>query len=184
MILDGKLLFTGTSNGATGGITSTALADAPTTGTQTASNVIDLGIDDGIPNETGGGGGARDIGTGFQLKLLIQVVTAFAGGTSLQAQLSGAPDNGSGGIGSYTTMWTGEAVLTAALVAGAYLANVSVPRVVPGQVLPRFLRLQFITSGTMSAGAVIGTIVLDRFGQVTGTSGNISGYQAGITVAN
>ena len=42
MILDNLLTFTGTSNGATGGITSGAQTDAPTTGTQAASNIIDL----------------------------------------------------------------------------------------------------------------------------------------------
>lgn len=185
MILDGLLQFCGTSNGATGGITSGANTDAPTTGTQVASNIIDLGVASGVPSSANGAG-ARDLGIGDDpsLKLLVQVTTAFADGTSLAVDLSSAPDDGSGGIGSYTVMWAGEAVLEASLVVGAYLANVDVPRVVPGQVLPRFLRLRFITVGTHTAGAVQGTIVLDRFDQILGTGGALSGYGAGVTVPN
>lgn len=184
MILDNLLMFTGTSNGATGGITSGANTDAPTTGTQVASNIIDLGLN-GIPTSANGGG-ARDMGVGDDpmLKLLVQVTTAFASGTSLQLVLSGAPDNGSGAPGSYTTMWTSAAIAEASLVVGAQLANIDVPRPVPGQAMPRFLRLQFVTVGTHTAGAVEATIVLDRFDQPVGTGGALSGYPAGITVAN
>lgn len=185
MILDGFLLFTGTSNGASGGITSSAYADAPTTGTQDCSNIIDLGVTSGVPSSANGGG-ARDIGVGDDpmLKLLVEVTTAFTGGTNLAVQLSGAPDNGSGAPGSYTPMWVGRATVEANLVPGAYLANVDVPRTVPGQPLPRFLKLTAISSGTHTAGTIVGTIALDRFDQITGASGVISGYPAGITVAN
>lgn len=186
MILDGLLQFCGTSNGASSGITSGANTDAPTTGTQVASNILDLGIDDGIPSEANGGG-ARDMGIGDKpsLKLLVVVTTAFVDGTSLQLVLAGAPDNGSGSPGSYTTMWTSSAYAEANLVVGAQLANIDVPRPVPGQVLPRFLRLSFVTVGTHTAGAVQATIVIDRFDQIQGTTpGVISGYPAGINVAN
>jgi hypothetical protein len=184
MILDNLLLFTGTSNGATGGITSSAYADAPTTGTQVASNIIDLGLS-GLP-ASANGGGARDIGVGDDpsLKLSVLVGTTFADGTSLQLVLAGAPDNGSGAPGSYTTMWTSFAYLEAALVAGAQLANIDVPRVVTGQVLPRFLRLSFVTVGTHTAGTVVANIVIDRDDQILGTAGVYSGYAAGINVAN
>ena len=189
MILDTNLLFTGTSSGASGGITSTNTTDAPTTGTQTASNVIDLGLgtssNPGIPSFANGGG-ARDISTGDdpQLKMLAVVTTAFTGGTSLQLVLAGAPDNGSGSAGSYTTMWTSAAYAEADLDSGAMLANISVPGLVPGQALPRFLRLQFVTSGTHTAGAVCCGVVIDRFDQVRGTDSKLSGYPAGINVQN
>lgn len=175
MILDSLLLFTGSSGN----------TDLPTTGTQTATNILDLGVTSGIPTSANGGG-ARDIGVGDDpaMKLFAEVTTVFVGGTSLQLQLSGAPDNGLGAPGAYTTMWTGPAVLTASLLAGAYLANVDVPRVIPGQALPRFLRLQYINVGTFSSGAVEAGIVLDQQFQVTGTGGALSGYPAGITVAN
>ena len=184
MILDNLLTFTGTSNGATGGITSSAYADAPTTGTQVASNIIDLGVS-GLPTSANGGG-ARDIGVGDDpmLKLSALVGTAFADGTSMQLVLEGAPDNGSGAPGSYEVMWASNVYVEADLVAGAQLANVDVPRVVFGQALPRFLRLSFVTVGTHTAGTVQSNIVIDRDDQIMGASGAYSGYQAGINVAN
>jgi|WetSurMetagenome_2_1015567.scaffolds.fasta_scaffold651701_2 hypothetical protein len=184
MILDNLLLFTGTSNGATGGITSTANTDAPTTGTQAASNVLDLGLS-GLP-ASASGGGARDIGVGDDpaMKLSAIVIVAFTGGTSLQLQLQGAPDNGSGVAGSYTTMWTSAAIAEASLIAGAQLANIDVPRVVFGQALPRFLKLNFISAGTHGAGTIESQIVLDRDDQIMGTTGAYSGYPAGINIAN
>ena len=185
MILDGLLTFTGTSNGATGGITSGAQTDAPTTGTQAASNIIDLGVASGVPSSANGGG-ARDIGVGDDpsLKLSAIVIAAFTGGTSLQLQLQGAPDNGSGAPGSYSTMWTSAAIAEASLVAGAQLANIDVPRVVFGQAPPRYLKLNFISVGTHSTGTIESNIVIDRDDQIMGTGGAYSGYPAGITVAN
>lgn len=182
MILDAFLLFSG---GSTSPGNSDGATDSPTTGTEESSNVIDLGIVLGIPSYANGGG-ARDMGVGDDpsLKLMVQVTTAFSGGTSLQIQLSGAPDNLSGAPGSYSVMYTGPAVIDANLIAGARLANIDVPRVIPGQALPRFLRLDYITVGTHTAGALEGTIVVDRDDQIVGTTGAMSGYRAGINVAN
>ena len=179
MILDGLLMFTGA---ATGIGNSDGLTDSPTTGTQVASNILDLGLT-GIP-ESADGGGARDIAPGCPLHLFCQVTTAFTGGTSLQAELSGAPDDGSGSPDTYVVMWTGQAVVLANLTVGARIANVKVPLVVPGQALPRFLRMRFITVGTHTAGAVTGTITLDKDDQPGSQDGTLSGYPAGITVSN
>lgn len=164
MILDGLLQFTGTP----GSVSS----DSPTTGTQQSTNILDLV-------------NARDMGIGDDpsLEILIQIMTAFASGTSLQVQLQGAPDNGSGSPGSYTTMWDSGAIAEADLTAGRYLLAGTLPRTLlptgtgPGkQALPRFLRLQYVTVGTHTAGAIFGTIVLDRQDQVA--------YPAGINIAN
>lgn len=184
MILDNSLMFTGTSNGATGGITAGPYTDLPTTGTEIASNIVDIGLV-GLPTSPNGGG-ARDLGVGDNpsLKLMARVVSAMAGGTNIYLELQGAPDNGSGAPGSWTTMWTSPTVAIANLVAGSRLANVDVPRTVPGQPLPRFLRLRFNSSGTFTSGAIEATIVLDRDDQIIGTSGAYSGYRAGINIAN
>lgn len=189
-ILDAYLWFTGTINGASGGITSSRTGDAPTTGTQTASNIIDIGIgsssNPGIPS-LANGGGARDLGIGDNpsLKLLASVSTAFGGGTSLQLELSGAPDDGTGVPGSYTVMYTGPAVAEADLDVGAQLGFIDIPMVIPGQTaLPRFLRLRFITVGTHTSGVINCGIVLDRMDQVRGTNSALSGYQAGVNVQN
>lgn len=185
MILDGLLTFTGTGNGASGGITSGQWTDSPTTGTQDASNIVDLGVTSGVPSSANGGG-ARDLGVGDDpsLKLSVIATVALTGGTSIQIELQGAPDNGSGAPGSYTPMWISPAIVEANLVAGAQLANIDVPRVVAGQPLPRFLKLTFISVGTHSAGAIEGQIVLDRDDQIIGATGQYSGYPAGLVVAN
>ena len=186
MILDNKLMFTGTSNGATAGITAGANTDLPTTGTQVASNIVDLGVVLGIPSYANGGG-ARDIGTGDDpsLKLLVVVTTTFGGGTDLYCTLSGAPDDGTGAEGSYTIMWKQAAVIVEAnLVAGAQLANIDLPRPVNRQAMPRFLKLSFVSTGTHTSGAVEGCIVIDRNDSVLGVTGLISGYPSGVTVAN
>lgn len=175
MILDGYLMFTATP--ANGG-------DLPTTGTQNSSNVLDLGIS-GLPTSASGGG-ARDIGIGDDpaMKILVLVVTAFLSGTNLAVALQGAPDNGAGAPGAYTTMITGPTVVEASLVVGARLLDVDMPRPVPGQAIPRFLRLSYINSGTHTAGAIIGTLVLDRHDLPEQANAVLGGYPAGITVAN
>ena len=183
MILDNFLTFTGTSNGASGGITAAAQTDSPTTGTEVASNIVDLGVTSGVPSSANGGG-ARDIGVGTSLYLSCIVTTAFTGGTSLQLLLAGAPDDGAGAAGTYVTMWTSFAYTEATLLAGAQLANIEVPRPKTGQVLPRFLRLSFVTVGTHSAGAAEAGIILNRDDQVLGVGGIYSGYPAGLTVSN
>lgn len=183
MILDFNLTFTGLPAG--GGISITGTnQDKPTTGTQAASNVIDLGLN-GIPTSASGGG-ARDIGIGDYpaMKLSAMVITTFTGGTSLQLQLQGAPDNGSGGVGALTTMWTSAAIAEASLVAGAQIANVDMPRAVFAQVLPRFLQLNFISVGTHTTAAIECNLVLDLDQQPMGTTGAYSGYPAGINIAN
>src|SRR6266704_717693 len=117
MILDGLLLFTGTAKGGSGGVASGATTDAPTTGTQVATNILDLGVS-GLPNSAGGGC-ARDIGIGDDpaLKIMARVIVALTGGTNIAILIAGAPDNGSGAPGSYTTMWTSPTFVEAALIA-------------------------------------------------------------------
>jgi len=184
MILDSLLTFTGTFYGATGGIQSGARTDLPTTGTQDASNIIDLGITLGIPTSANGGG-ARDMGIGDYpaMKLSAIAVAAFTTSNTIQVELQGAPDDGTGAAGSWTVMWTGPVLTSAPL--GAQLANVDLPRVVFEQVLPRFLKMTFVSGGTTnSAGLVEAQIVLDLDQQIIGTTGLQSGYPAGINVAN
>lgn len=193
MILDTLLQFTGSRGGTPSGTmpgTGTSDADSLTgaASTYTASQIIDLGVASGVPSSANGGG-ARDLGVGDapSLELSILATTAFAGGTSVSFALQGAPDNGSGAPGSYTTMWASAAIALANLDAGQQLANVTVPRVVPGQPLPRFLRLQATSVGTFTGASnnqFQANIVLDRDDQITGADGQYSGYPAGITVAN
>jgi hypothetical protein len=178
MILDGLLTFTSLAGGGTG------TGDSPTTGTQTSTNQIDLGIL-GLPTSASGGG-ARDIGIGDDpaMKLLVLVTTAFTSGTSLQVNIQGAPDNGAGGAGSFTIMAAGPVVAEAQLVVGARLFDIDVPRPAPNQPIPRFLQLGYVSVGTHTAGVLKGYIVLDRHDLPEQTNATLGGYPVGITVAN
>lgn len=150
MILDGALLFDSVS------------AITAASGTQASANVLDLL-------------NARDMGIGDNpsLKLLVQVGTAFAGGTSLAAKLQGSTDNV-----TYTDMpvATPTALTLGALTAGARILDVDLPRPSSGQSMPRYLRMLYTTVGTHSAGTVTSGIVLDRQDQVS--------YPAGINISN
>jgi len=178
MILDGYLMFTNFTGGGTG------VGDNPTTGSQVSTNQLDLGII-GLPSFAAGAG-ARDIGIGDDpaMKLLVQVTTAFASGTSLAVNIQGAPDNGSGAPGSYTVMATGPVVVEASLIAGARLLDIDMPRPAPGQALPRFLQLGYVTVGTHTAGTLKGFLVLDRHDLPEQANATLGGYPAGINIAN
>jgi hypothetical protein len=197
MIFDGLTLFTGTAQGNTTGNGFNATTDKLTGGPATvaSSNVIDLGMIGGVPAF----GGARDIGIGDDPALKISVIVTnslsspIAGGTSLQLQLQGAPDSGSGTPGAYYTLWTSPVFPIAALgtpttnnpVIATQLANIDMPRVPEGQVLPEFLQMNFILLGTFTGGGTIeASIMLDIDDQVLGPTGAYSGFAAGITVAN
>ena len=195
MILDGLLLFTGTSNGSTRA-NSTAYADIPvgTTATTYSANVIDLGLT-GIPavsgsNASGAGGGARDLGVGDKpsLKVLVDVTVAFDNITSLQIIVQGTHDDGTGApyATDWTTMASGPVVALASLVAGARICDIDLPRPAPGQAMPRYLRLGYVqvASSANDSGYLVGTLVLDRIDQPIGAAATLSGYPAGITVAN
>ncbi|TXH51066.1 MAG: hypothetical protein E6Q97_19185 [Desulfurellales bacterium] len=183
MILDAFLQFTGGS----GGVGSTSYSDEPTTGTQNSSNVIDLGIDSGIPSSANGGG-ARDLGIGDKpaLKMVVQVLTTFVGGTSLQIALAGAVDNGTGSPSSYNNFWLSPAYAEATLVAGARLYDMDMPRPPAGIAIPRFLRLAYITVGTHTAGAIQAWLALDRDDQPYQSTNNavLGGYPPGLAVSN
>lgn len=157
MIEDGLLQFTGTAG--TAGST-----DAPTTGTQTSTNILDMA-------------NTRDMGIGDDpaLEILVRVLTAFASGTSLQVNLQGAPDS-AGSPGTWTTYVAGPVVAEAQLVVGAGLLETTIPRTAPGLANPRFYRLQYVTVGTHTAGAIHGAVVLDRQDNVY--------YPPGIVIAN
>ena len=167
MILDSLLTFTASSVG-----------DSPTTGTQNSTNVLNLGL-----TNPQAGGTTRDIGIGDKpaLKLLVQVITAFASGTSLQLALQGSTDNV-----TYSNFWLSPAYAEATLVAGARLYDMDMPRPPAGIAVPQYLRMSYITVGTHTAGALYAGIVLDRDDQMYQSTGNatLGGYPAGITVAN
>jgi hypothetical protein len=176
-ILDGFLCFSATPPG-----------DLPTAiASNNSSNVIDLHMA-GIP-VLANLQGARDIGADTMLKLYVEITATFTSGGALtfQTALQGAPDNGAGVPGAFTTWWTSPAYALATLVVGARLYDMDMPRPPAGVGIPRFLRMQWIIGAAVAtAGSVFAGIVLDRPDQVyQGTSNaTLGGYTAGITVAN
>lgn len=162
---------------------------AQVVGTYNSTNVIDLHMA-GIP-VLASGQGARDIGIGDDpaLKIFCCVTTTFTSGGAgtLQVNLQGAADNGSGAPLSYTTWWSSPVYALATLNAGSTLFNMDMPRPPDGSPIPRFLRMTYVIAGaTMTAGTVQSEIVLDRFDQPYQSTDNavLGGYPAGIYVAN
>lgn len=179
MIIDGLLIFTSQTPSPTSGDTIT------TTGVST--NAIDLHMA-GLP-VLANNQGARDLGVGDDpaLKMLVQCLNTFAGGTSLQIALQGATDNGSGAPAAFSTYWLSPVYALATLVQGARLYDMDLPRPPAGVAMPRFLQLSYTIVGTFSGPSkLFGAIVLDRIDQAYNATSNatLGGYPPGVTIAN
>ena len=108
-IIDGLMLFTGTSNGASGGITLGSNTDAPTTGTQTASNIIDLGITSGVPTSRQRWWRPRSWYRRRSAAMKLSLQSARLLGSAAPAFSSSSlalPTTARWLTGSYTVMWT------------------------------------------------------------------------------
>lgn len=98
------------------------------------------------------------------LQFAIYVGTAFVtgGGATLQVQVQGAPDNGSGAPGTYTTITETDALAASVLTANAKIP-IDLTHRAAGQVLYRFLRLNYVVgTSTFSAGTLSALLVIDR----------------------
>lgn len=167
---------------------SSAQSLAQVVGTYASTDEVDLHGSGLIPT-LASGQGARDMGIGDRpsLKVLVQVTTAFvsAGGGTLQVHFQGAEDNGSGAASTYATWYSSPIYTIAQLVLGAQLLGIDFPRPPAGEPFPRFVRLLYqIATATTTAGAVFSAILIDRFDQPIIAGGFVSGYPAGINIAN
>ncbi len=121
-------------------------SQALTTGIQLATNVYDMGI-------------ARDIGRGGSVRLFLEVVTAFTGGTSLQVNVI---ESNNSDMSSPNVILAGPVFAEANLVVGADLLNVVLPKTTR-----RYIGVQYVSVGTHTAGAVTGGILLNVDSNVT-----------------
>jgi hypothetical protein len=158
MILDGNLLFD-TAAAITSSVASTNVIDL--------ANFRDLGVN--------GGEYAPP-------KLMCLVTTAFATstGATLQINLQGSTNNS-----TWSTYASSPVYAAAALVAGARLFDIDLPRPPAGVAMPRYLQLTYtVGTSTFSAGALTSALVMQRQDTPVGPSGNQSGYPSGFTVTN
>lgn len=93
----------------------------------------------------------RDVGRGGPMRMVANIVTAMAGGTSAQAQLI---QSANADLSSPDVLTSGPVVTTANGVAGAKLLDVPVP-----DTSKRYLGLQYVIVGNVTAGAVTAGIV-------------------------
>ena len=162
MYLDAFLQSSG--NNVTGAITGQSLVGAAQTFTST--NVIDL---------ASLGQRISDVGAGQSLELVVAVTQAFAGGTSMQIAVVLADDPA-------ISVNVEQIVLDAALTIAQLTAGTQIPvhfdRVAP---LPprRYLALQYITVGTMTAGAVTASVVASIQDAQTRISNGVGGFTTG-----
>lgn len=182
MILDALLQF------------SSAQTLAIAVGTTPSTNVIDFGIGTAANPQipaVSTTANRRDMGIGDNpaLKLLVQIGTAATSGGAgtLSVALQGAPDDGTGAPGAYTTWWASPVYALATLAAGARLLDMDFPRPPAGVAMPRFVRMAYIVAtADLTGGTINSYIVIDRDDQpYSGTANQTQGgYPAGLNVAN
>ena len=115
---------------------------AVTTGTQYSTDVYDTGLAN-HPN----------INTNRELQVLVEVTTAFTGGTSLVCNLV---ESANSDLSSPAILAASGTIAEANLTVGKRLLATAVPRT-----SKRYLGLQFVTVGTHTTGTVFGGIVRD-----------------------
>lgn len=132
------------------------------TATADSTNVFDVtGAGSGTAPAMIGGGGLNtamgtDLGSGVEgvavPQVLITIVTPTTVTGGLSFTLKAAPDDGSYGQGTYTTLYKSATLTgTTQLAAGAQYI-IPVPPVIPGEAIPRFYKLTYtVESGSISA---------------------------------
>jgi hypothetical protein len=142
------------------------------TGAQASAQAIDLA------GPVIGGSQGRDMGAagmGLPLTVALNGITASGTATTLQLDFQGAPDNGSGAPGTWTTyVSTGPMTVAEieALTGEAYAFGINVPARPPGVPLPRFYQLlKTVAGGTLTAGTIFAGLTTGRDDQVAYMSG-------------
>lgn len=158
MLLDNNLIFD---------------SNAAITTTRDSTNIIDLV-------------NARDIGDGEELEVLIQAGTtalaSTATTTTIQAMVMVSTDNS-----TYTTAAMSTSVAIGSLTTGSTILNIHMPmrrlvNPVAGTVgngpYPRYIKLNYVASATLSAGTLTAALIGAR------QTNPAAGYPSGFTVNN
>ena len=117
---------------------------------------------------------ARDIGIGDDMEIFVRVVTAFAGGTSLQFSYI---TSANADLSAANTIVSTPAIPLASLTAGSEWLRIRVPVISQAAQVARYVGLAYTAVGTFSAGAVTAGIAMDREASVSYASGlNTNGF--------
>jgi len=125
---------------------SDAQADIRNAATYVSTNTVDLGVT------------KRDQGVGERLFVLFTVDVAFAGGTAVYAQII---TSAAANLGSPTVLATSPTFADATLVAGFNFYMPIPPRPLATTAAQRYLGVQYVGTGTHSAGSISARIVKD-----------------------
>lgn len=141
--------------------------------TADSTNVIDItgagsgnapAMINGFPNSNTAIGEDYGAGDGVAIPYLYVSIPAAGSGTqtgSFTISIKAAPDNGSYGQGTYTTLYTSGSVVSSALGANSYLIVPLPPTLFdwPSEALPRFYKLTYTVTGTMSRSILAGLML-------------------------
>jgi hypothetical protein len=115
--------------------------------------------------------GAAGDGVAVPWVVVVVKVAGGANSNTLTISVSSAPDNGSYSPGSYTICGQTAALLDSTLAVGTIIAFPLPPRA-PGAAMPRFYKLTYTASATLTPLQVQAGIVLNPPSFLTGTQYN------------
>lgn len=129
------------------------------TTTADSTNVFDVtGAGSGNAPSMVGAGGVNtamgiDLGAGDGMavpQIIVEIVTPTTVTGTLTITLKAAPDDGSYGQGTYTTLYSSAALTGTTQLAAGALYKFNIPPIIPGEALPRFYKLTYTVSASIS----------------------------------
>jgi hypothetical protein len=154
---------------------------APSTGVYDTAGV---GVGVAAPDIAGIVGGVaatfgNDIGSGGpnasgpQLVAIVGTAFTAGGAATLEVELQSAVDAGGGTPGTWKTILQTDTYALATLVAGAKIADFTVPPQYPGLGAPRFYRVNYVVAtGPMTAGSISTSALLTGIDNLLVTPAN------------